>query len=198
MWRPSKWLELFRPSHGYPKIGYTFRRNKSGCLTSQPWSTPSKRFGKGLRLLEVLYGLFWIADDIFAHAHIHVDHYWWAYRVWHAWWWLVIPLGFVAGSRFWNPRSEHARVLRGGLWAVGVCWLALLGVGASIWPLFYFISYFGFLWGTVAFCGLLLSASIGPGYLFELARKRWPLIERLKSEICWVPDREMDGKLRDG
>ncbi len=23
-------------------------------------------------------------------------------------------------------------------------------------------------------------------------------IERLKSEICWVPDREMDGKLRDG
>ncbi len=149
-------------------------------------------------IVAVLYGLSWIADDIFAHAHIHVDHYWWAYRVWHAWWWLVIPLGFVAGSRFWNPRSEHARVLRGGLWAVGVCWLALLGVGASIWPLFYFISYFGFLWGTVAFCGLLLSASIGPGYLFELARKRWPLIERLKSEICWVPDREMDGKLRDG
>jgi hypothetical protein len=149
-------------------------------------------------MVGVLYGLSWVFDDIFAHVHVQADHQWGAYRVWHAWWWLVMPLGFVAGGRLWNPRSERARVLRGGLWVVGVCWLALLGAASSIRPLFYFISHLGFLWGTVAFCCLLPAACIALGYLFELARRRWPLLKRLKSEISCLPDRETDGKLRHG
>ena len=157
---------------------------------------PAGEFVAGIvAIVAALYGLSWVADDILAHAHFHVDRHWWAYRVWHAWWWLIVPLGFVAVGRLWSPRSQRARTVAGGLWAVGVCWLALLGTGASIWPLFYFISHFGFLWGTVAFCCLLPSASIGLACLFDRARRRWTLIDRLKSEIFWVPDRETDGKL---
>lgn len=143
----------------------------------------------------VLYVLSRVTDEVLGHVQVHVDRHWWTYRVWHAWWWLIVPLGFVAGGRLWRPRSQRARTLAGGLGAVGVCWLALLGAGASIWPLFYFISHFGPLWGTVAFCCLLPLASIGLAYLFDRARRRWLLIDRLKSEIFRVPDRETDGEI---
>jgi len=37
-----------------------------------------------------LYGLSWVANEIF--AHVDVKHSWWAYRAWHAWWWVIVPL----------------------------------------------------------------------------------------------------------
>ncbi len=38
-------------------------------------------------IVAMVYGLSWVADDIFARVRIRADHHWWAYQVWQAWWW---------------------------------------------------------------------------------------------------------------
>jgi len=147
-------------------------------------------------IVAVLYGLSWLADDIFAHVHIHADHHWWAYRVWHAWWWAIVPLAMVAGGRLW-----HRRIIGKGLWAVGVLWLGFLGfsAGMALWLrlLMYLVDRCGWFLGIVLTCAvtvLFAPGSAAAGSLFDLARKRWPVIDHLKREICWVPGWQTHGK----
>jgi hypothetical protein len=108
----------------------------------------------------VLYGLSWVADDILAHAHIHVDHHWWAYRVWHAWWWVIVPLVMVGiGGPF------RRRTLGGGLWAVGTVWIVFMGCAVGMMLFFGVFSRVsdrvGFLWGTVLSCAGVLALGLG-------------------------------------
>src|SRR5260370_37467838 len=87
---------------------------------------PAGEFVAGIvAIVAVLYGLSSMADDIF--VHIHVDHHWWAYRVWHTWWWVIAPLAMVAGGRLW-----HRRIIGKGLWVVGVLWLGFLGFSVGM------------------------------------------------------------------
>ena len=107
-----------------------------------------------------LYGLSWLVGEALAHVHIHVDHHWWAYRVWHASWWLIVPLLMVGIG--WPFRR---RALGAGLWAVGALLLELLGcaagIGLFLGLLFYVSRYVGFLWGSVASCTALLVVAVG-------------------------------------
>jgi hypothetical protein len=147
-------------------------------------------------IVAVLYGLSWVADDILAHAHIHLDHHWWAYRAWHAWWWVIAPIAMVAGGRLW-----HRQIIGKGLWVVGVLWLVFLGFGAgmALWGklLMYLVSRFGWLSGGALTLAATAFSALGwalVGDLFDRARKRWPFIDGLKREICWMPNWQMDGK----
>jgi hypothetical protein len=108
----------------------------------------------------LLYGLSWAADDIFAHVQIHADHHWWAYRVWDAWWPVIVPLAMVGIG--WPFRR---RALGGGLWAAGAVWIAFMGwaVGMML-----FLGMFsrvsgrvGLLWGTVLSCAGVLTLGLG-------------------------------------
>lgn len=146
-------------------------------------------------IIGVVCGFGWATDEVVRHIHIRVDHYWWLYRVWHSWWWLIVPLGFIAVGRLWPPGSEIVRALAGGLWAVGVCWLALLGASASIglWVLLlmFLAGLYGwFIGGVLALSTLVLVGVFMAvvGELIDRVRNRWPLIDRLICEICWTPD----------
>lgn len=125
-------------------------------------------------IVAAVYGFSWVTDDILAHAHIHVDHHWWAYRVWHAWWWVIVPLAMVAGGRLW-----HRRIMGKGLWFVGVLWLGSLGfsAGMALWVglIMYLVDRCGWSWGIVLTCAVTASFALGcaaAGWLFDLARKR--------------------------
>ena len=116
-------------------------------------------------IIVVLYGLSWLADDIF--AHVHTDRHWWAYRVWHACWPVIIPLVMVGIG--WLFRR---RVLGGGLWAAGAVWIVFMAwaVGMML-----FLGVFsqhsdrvGFLWGTVLSCAGVLVLGLGSGVLGRL------------------------------
>ena len=48
-------------------------------------------------IIGLLYALGWLTDEILVRVHIRIDHRWWAYRVWHAWWWLVLKSGVKVG-----------------------------------------------------------------------------------------------------
>jgi hypothetical protein len=125
-------------------------------------------------IVAVLYGLSRVADDILAHSHIHVDHQWWAYRVWHAWWWAIAPLCMVGIG--WRYRRQP---LGGGLWAVGIIWLAFIGC-ASCTMLFlgmftHLSDHLGFLWGTLMSCAGILVLGLGflaAGRLVNQVRSR--------------------------
>ncbi len=141
-------------------------------------------------IVAVLYGLSWLADDILGHTHIHIDHRWWAYKVWHAWWWLISPLGLVTMGRAW-----HQRALGQGMWAVGVIWLAFLAFGACIgwWLslLIYLAARFGWLAGGALSLAAMVPftfAGVLVGILVDQARERSHLFDRLVTEICWMPD----------
>ena len=147
-------------------------------------------------IVAVLYGLPWVAGDILEHAHIHVDHHWWAYKVWHAWWWMIAPLAMVTVGRLW-----HRQFIGKGLWVVGVLWLAFLGfsAGVALWGilLMYFVSRFGWLsGGALTLAATAFSALVWAlvGDLLDRALKRWPLIDNLKREICRMPNWQTDGK----
>lgn len=111
-------------------------------------------------IVAVLYGLSWVADDIFAHSHIHLDHHWWAYRVLHAWWWVIVPLLMAAIG--WPFRR---RTLGGGLWAAGAVWMVFMGWAVSMMLFLDMFSHLsdrvGFLWGTVLSCAGVLVLGIG-------------------------------------
>jgi hypothetical protein len=141
-------------------------------------------------IVAVLYGLSWLADDILGHAHIHIDHHWWAYKLWHAWWWVTAPLAMVIVGRVW-----HRQIIGKGLWVVGVLWLAFLGFGGgmALWGrlLMSLVVPFGWLIGSVLMLAGVLLIGFGFAILGELiyrARVRWPRIDRVITEICWTPD----------
>jgi hypothetical protein len=138
-----------------------------------------------------VYGVSWVADDILAHAKIHADHHWCAYRVWHAWWWLITPSGLVALGRVW-----HRRTFGQGLWAVGVIWLAVLAASASLWLwmvlLMSLAAPFGYLIGTTLSLVVMIPVTLVivlVGSLVDRARKRSRLFDRLMTDVCWMPDR---------
>jgi hypothetical protein len=105
-----------------------------------------------------LYGLSWAANDIF--AHVDVNHRWWAYRAWHAWWWVIVPLVTIGIG--WPFRR---RALGGGLWAVGAVSLVFIGWAAGMLlfiDLFYRISHrLNFLGGSVLSCVAVLLLGLG-------------------------------------
>jgi hypothetical protein len=125
-------------------------------------------------IVAVLYGLSWVADDIFAHVHIHADHQWWAYRVWHERWSMIVPLVMVGIG--WPFRR---RALEGGLGAVGAIWMAFMGWALGM---MLFLGAFsrlsdrvGFLWGTVLSCAGVLVLGLGfvaVGRLVNQVRRR--------------------------
>jgi hypothetical protein len=78
-------------------------------------------------IVALVYGLSWVVDDILAHAHVHIDNHWWAYRMWHAWWWLIVPL-CLAGIG-WRHRQQ---TLGGGTWAVGTIWVVFIGYAVGM------------------------------------------------------------------
>jgi hypothetical protein len=120
---------------------------------------PAGEFVAGIAaIVGVLCGLSWMGDDIF--VHIHVDHRWWVYRAWHAWWWVIVPLVMVGIG--WPFRR---RALGGGLWAVGAVWMIFIGWAAGMLlfiNLFYHVSQrVGFLGGSVLSCVSVLLLGLG-------------------------------------
>jgi hypothetical protein len=136
---------------------------------------PAGEFIAGIAAIVAgLYGLSWVADDIFAHVHIHVDHHWLAYRLWHAWWWMIVPLVMVGIG--WPFRR---RVLGGGLWAMGAVWLVFIGWAAGMLlflDLFYRVSHrVGLLGGSALSCVAVLLlgfGSVAVGRLVNQVRNR--------------------------
>jgi hypothetical protein len=135
---------------------------------------PGEFVARIVTIVAVLYALSLVTDGILAHVYIHVDHYWWAYRVWHAWWWLIGPLS-LAGIG-WPFRR---RVLGGGLWAVGTTGLSFIGWTAGMVlfiDLFYRVSQrVGFLAGSVLSCTAVLLLGLGSvavGRLVNQVRSR--------------------------
>lgn len=111
-------------------------------------------------IVAVLYGLSWVADDLFGHIHIEADHHWWAYRLWHGWWPVIIPLVMVGIG--WPFRR---RALGGGLWAAGAVWIAFMGWALGMMLFLGVFSHLsdrvGFLWGTVLSCAGVLALGVG-------------------------------------
>src|SRR6202790_322414 len=105
-----------------------------------------------------LYGLSWVADDIF--AHVQVNHRWWAYRAWQDWWWVIVPLVMMGIG--WPFRRQ---ALGGGLWAVGAVWVAFIACAARMLlfiDLFYHMSQrAGFFGGSVLSCAAVLLLGLG-------------------------------------
>ena len=125
-------------------------------------------------IVAVVCGLSWVADDIFAHVHIHADQQWWAYRVWHAWRWVIVPLVIVGLG--WPLRR---RALGGGLWAAGAVWMIFIGWAAGMLlfiELFYHVSQrVGFFGGSVVSCVAVLLLGLGSvavGRLVNQVRSR--------------------------
>jgi hypothetical protein len=153
--------------------------------------SPAKFLVTLMLIVCFVYALAWTVDDILSNIDIRANSDWWAQRIWHAWWWLITPLGLVTLGRVW-----HRRTLGGFMWAVGVIWLAILAFGACTgWWLELFIylaTHFGWLVG-----GALSVAAMIPfaflivlvGSLVDGARKRSRLFDRLVTEVCWTPDR---------
>jgi hypothetical protein len=125
-------------------------------------------------LVAVLYGFSWLADNTFAHAHLQVDRQWWAYRVWHAWWWVIVSGCMVAiGWRYCE------RTLGGSLWALGTICLIFLGCAACLVFPFDLIDHafhrVGFFWVVVLTCVcvfLLALGSVVVGHLVHRMRNR--------------------------
>jgi len=134
---------------------------------------PAGEFVAGIvAIVAVPYGLSSMADDIF--VHIHVDHHWWAYRAWHAWWWMIVPVVMVGIG--WPLRR---RALGGGLWAAGAVWMAFMGWAVGMMLFLGVFSHLsdrvGFLWGTVLSCAGVLVLGLGfvaVGRLVHLVRSR--------------------------
>ena len=87
-------------------------------------------------IVAVLYGLSWVADDLFGHIRIEADHHWWAYRLWHGWWPVIVPLVMVGIA--WPFRR---RALGGGLWAMGAVWMLFLGCAFGMMIFVEFFKY---------------------------------------------------------
>jgi hypothetical protein len=122
---------------------------------------PAGEFVAGIiAIAAVLYALSWVVDDVLVHVHIHADHQWWAYRIWHTWWVLIVPLGMVGiGWRY------SKRTLGDGLWAFGIIWLAFYGCAAGMVLFFDVFSHLsdrvGFLGGTILSCAGVLVLGLG-------------------------------------
>jgi len=122
---------------------------------------PARDFVAGIfAIAAVLYAVSWVVDDVLVHVHIHADHQWWAYRVWHAWWAMIVPVCMVGIG--WKYRK---RTLGDGLWACGIIWLAFYGCAAGMVLFFDVFSHLsdrvGFLGGTLLSCAGVFVLGLG-------------------------------------
>ena len=140
--------------------------------TAKAFSEKAKAAGEFIAgiaaIVAGLYGLSWVAYDIL--AHVYVNHSWWAYRAWHAWWWVIVTLVTMGIS--WPFRR---RALGSGLWAVGAVWLVFIGLAAGMLlfiDLFYRVSHrVGFLGGSALSCVAVLLLGFGSAAVGHLVNQ---------------------------